>query len=240
MDNILNRYVRDKMPDVLVEKARNEANQMNKTEISVSEQAADLITLLERINGLNVDSALNAMSGMTDVYLDTVKLTLKLLPVRINKMDIYINTEIKSFTNEVHGLKSALRNIGAEALGDKAASLERAALEDNIQYCHETYPLFRDGLAELTDNLNGVLSVQNIAEIKEAADVSSLISVLSDAKTAAEGFDRDEALNIIKPYMDYTYGTETDELIKDIVFALELFDCENALQKLIILEEALK
>jgi CheY-like chemotaxis protein/HPt (histidine-containing phosphotransfer) domain-containing protein len=237
LNNILNQLIRNKMPVELVEKARSEVqNKAKQTVTSDAGQAADLVSLLKQIDGLNVDYALKAMSGFEDVYMDTVKLTVRLLPVRIETMDSFIINDVKIFTNEVHGLKSALRNIGASALGEAAASLERAALDKDMQYCNEAYPAFRKGLVELTDKLNGALLQHKATEIKEAADIKSLIAIINDAKTATEGYDRDGALSIIKPHTEYTYGAETDDLLYEIVCTLELFDCEDALQKLIKLE----
>jgi HPt (histidine-containing phosphotransfer) domain-containing protein len=176
------------------------------------------------------------MSGLEDVYIDTVKLTARLLPDRVEKMDNYIGSDIKAFTVEVHGLKSVLKNIGATDLGNKAASLERAALEDDLSYCDEFYPPFRATLVELAESLDAVLS-QNNALPKEAADTTELLQAIAEAKTAAESFDRDSAMEILSPHMGFTYGGQIDGQLKKIVFALEAFDCEKALS---IINEMLK
>jgi HPt (histidine-containing phosphotransfer) domain-containing protein len=187
------------------------------------------LSTLKTIPALNVDSALDAMSGLQDVYLDTVKLTVRLLPERIDKMDRFIDTDMKSFNVEVHGLKSVLKNIGATALGNQASSLERAAIEDDKSYCDEHYPSFRSALTELSEQLSAVFPKKD-SQLKENADTSELLQAISEAKIAAESFDRDSALGILSPLTDFAHGEEIDELLKEIVFALEAFDCEKALQ----------
>jgi HPt (histidine-containing phosphotransfer) domain-containing protein len=175
------------------------------------------------------------MSGMAEVYVDTVKLTARLLPERIEKMDRFINNDIKSFAIEVHGLKSALKNIGASALGNGAAKLERAAIENDIAYCTGNYPPFRIGLTELKNSLNEAI-VAEPAEVKEALDISSLAQALTEAKAAAENYDEDLALQALKPCANYTYGLETDDLLQGIIHALETFEFEKAIEMINIME----
>jgi PAS domain S-box-containing protein len=240
LNYILNKKIRDKQPPEVIEDARKQKEKSAALAPSANNtgQTGNSIELLKRIDGLNVDSALDAMSGLADVYLDTVKLTLRLLPERLDKMDNYIKSDMKAFTVEVHGLKSVLKNIGAAALGNSAGQLERAALENNTQYCNESYPPFRAGLAELKDRLNGALRPET-ANAKKNADKSSLAQTISAAKTAAETFDRDSALEAITPCSDFSYGEEVDGLLEKIIFALEAFDCEGALENIIKLEESL-
>jgi len=190
------------------------------------------LSALKTIPALNVDSALDAMSGLQDVYIDTVKLTVRLLPERIEKMNRFIDTDLKSFTVEVHGLKSVLKNIGATALGNQATSLERAAMESDQSHCDEHYPHFRSALVELMENLDTVFQ-KNDEQPKDTADISKLAQVIDEAKTAAENFDRDSALELLTPHIDFTYGEDADRILNEIIFALEAFDCERALSLMI-------
>jgi HPt (histidine-containing phosphotransfer) domain-containing protein len=232
----LNEWIRDKKPPELVEEARRQKESTFIPPVGESTaEDAGFLTLLKKIDGLNVDAALDAMSGLRDVYLDTAKLTIRLLPKRISKMDRFISEDIKAFTVEVHGLKNVLKNIGAAALGNDAAVLERAALENNRPYCDEFYPPFRAALSELADRLSAVFS-KNGDELKKPADKSSFLQAVSDAKTAAESFDRDSALEILMPHMGFTYGEQADKILKAVVSALETFDCEAALESMTRLE----
>jgi CheY-like chemotaxis protein len=243
---VLNKKIRDKQPPEVIEEAKRQKESQNssappatnESSVENSAEACDPVALLKRIDGLNVESALDAMSGLADVYIDTVKLTLRLLPERLDKMDKFIGSDMKSFTVEVHGLKSVLKNIGAAALGNSAGLLENAALENNTPYCNEFYPPFKAGLISLKDSLNGALQLETTGK-KETADKSSLVQVMAEVKTAAEAFDRDSALEIIVPCSDFSYSEEIDELLKKTIFALEAFDCEEALKTIIQLEESL-
>ncbi|MCL2215555.1 MAG: ATP-binding protein [Defluviitaleaceae bacterium] len=235
LNDILNKYIRDKQTPETLEAAREKKE---KGENKPAETAQSPIEQLKKIKGLDVETAIDAMSGLPDLYVDTVKLTVKLLPERIEKMDKFLTTDIKAFTIEVHGLKSALRNIGASKLGSISSKLERAAIDNDTTFCQENYPPFKEGLLELEKVLRGALPEDN-AE-KESADKSLLLPVIAEAKAAAEGYDRDGALEVLSPHTSFAYDADIDELLKQIISALEAFDCENASNKLTELEEKLK
>jgi len=197
----------------------------------------DTISPLKNIAALDVDSALEVMSGFSDVYVDTVKLTARRLPETVNKMDNLVSAgNIKDFTVEVHGLKSVLRNIGAAELGDIASLLERAGMENNTAYCEENYPHFKAGLLELEKQISAALP-EEAAKISK--DKSSLVKALDKAKTAAESFDRDVAMEALLPCAEFSYDEAADKLLNEIIFALESFDCEGALVNIVKLQEEL-
>jgi hypothetical protein len=75
---------------------------------------------------------------------------------------------------------------------------------------------------------------------QKSADKFSLLPIIEEAKVAAENYDRDNALEIITTYSSFVYGTETDELLQEIVTALEAYECDTALNILIQLEKNLK
>jgi len=265
LNHVLNTYIRDKQtPEVLEDAKRQKEEKDTKDspadgcrwakgcpnsdvcqrfcKTGVAGEASGtggVISRLKKIPGLDVESALDAMNDMEDVYVDTVKLTARLLPERIEKMDNYIESDIKSFAVEVHGLKSVLKNIGSSALGNMSAGLERAALENDIKYCFDNYPPFKSGLVELEDSLGAALKPGAGATSGSAsagACAEPLSSKLADIKAAAEEFDRDLGLEHISPYADTEPDEKTNELIQNIIFAFEAFDCEEALNNINKLE----
>ncbi|MCL2223352.1 MAG: response regulator [Defluviitaleaceae bacterium] len=235
LNDILNIYIRDKQSDETLNTARQKKERGEDKPAPSSQSPIDN---LKKIKGLDVDTALDAMSGLPELYVDTVKLTIKLLPERIQKMDSYLSEDIKAFTIEVHGLKSALKNIGASKLGNYAAKLERAALDNDTAYCNENYPPFKTGLTELENVLRNALPEDKTE--KKQADKTNLLPAIAEAKTAAESYDRDAALEILSQHTSFSYDDDTDGFLKEIISALEAFDCDGALNKLNELEEKLK
>jgi len=259
LNNVLNTYIRDKQtPEVLKDaKRKKEERDIKDSPEDGCRWAKDcpnsdvcqrfcktgvagavgVLTKLKEIPNLDTTAALEAMNGMEDMYIDTVKLTLRLLPERIDKMDRFIVSDIKSFAVEVHGLKSVLKNIGSSALGSMAAGLERAAVENDTGVCNEGYPLFKEGLVELEGYLNEAFKPASKQDNATAEpSIVDLKPVLERAKAAAEVYDRDIALELISPFADTGPDDETNELIKNIIYALEAFNCEEALNNIIKLE----
>jgi len=152
-------------------------------------------------------------------------------------MDTYLEEDkISDFRIEVHGIKSVMKNIGAASLGNVAAKLESSAIENNKEFCDENYPLFKTALLKLMEQLNSVLSEDSQGE-KDKVDKEELIKSTEIAKSAIECFDRDQALKILTPYTNFTLGEDADNILKEIIFALDAFDCENAQKLLTSLEE---
>ena len=246
LNHVLNKHVRDKQtPQVLAaareQKAALDAHIHTASALTLggADQAdTDPLSALRDIDGLDLRTALDAMSGMVELYLDTVKLTLRLLPERVDKMDDFVNSNLGGFAIEVHGLKSALRNMGAMVLGSRADQLETAAKAGDQAYCQAQYPDFRTELIQLEVHLNAA-TLNDDEEDKETADVSTLAPALSTAKEAAESFERDAALEALAPHSKYTYGEPIDTPLQDIVFALEAFDCLGAVEKLASLQESI-
>jgi len=257
LNNVLNTQIRDKQPPEVLEEAKRQSGQEDGSSVHRTQEDGSSVhrtqedgssvpepsdpqlstinfqlSTLKAIPGLDVDSALEAMSGLEDVYLDTVKLTIRLLPDRIDKMDQFIVSDMKSFTVEVHGLKSVLKNIGATAPGNLAGLLERAAIENDQPYCDENYPPFRTALVELMESLNTAFPKNNEQQ-KDTADISKLLQAINEAKTAAENFDRDTALELLAPHIGFTYSEEADRLLEKIIFALEAFDCEKSVNLMV-------
>jgi len=275
LNQVLNTFIRDKQtPEVLEDaKRQKEARDVRESPADGCRWAVDcpradecqrfcktgiigyvsgggtagVLSRIKEIPGLDVESALDAMNDMEDVYTDTVKLTVRLLPERIEKMDKYIVSDIKSFAVEVHGLKSVLKNIGSSALGNSAARLERAALENDSEFCNENYPSFKSGLTELESSLSAALKPGTVAD-NNTTNVSVSVSlltgeyaekfatVLAEIKVAAEEYDRDRGLELIAPFAEIESGEISDKFIKNIIFAFEAFDCEEALNNITELE----
>ena len=239
LNHVLNSLIRDKYPPAVAEAARRQKEGGGNAAVDAADTADtapaapddEPLSRLRAVGGLEVDAALEAMGGLEDVYIGSAKLTARLLPERVVKMDGFVDSDWKAFTIEVHGLKSTLKNIGAAALGNMAAQLERAALEEDLSYCQTHYPAFRAGLTELCASLTQALETA-AAGPKKTADRAALMQALDAAKVAMEAFDQNAAIELLSPHTAYSYGAETDGLLREIMDALAVFDCAAALSRL--------
>ena len=197
-----------------------------------------LISRLKEVHGLDVDSALNAIGGAEDMYVDTVRITARMMPERIENIDRYTDRDIESFKVEIHGIKSVLTNIGAHILSAGAAQLERAAVDVDMSYIKNNYPAFRSELVSLSEELNDVLQSES-AVTGKTADRTLLSKIFSEVKAATEDYDSILALEILSPHIDFSYDKEIDELLRKIVFSLDTSDYESALDNIAAMEELL-
>jgi len=194
---------------------------------TAADATADALALLREIDGLEVDAAIAVMGGMDDVYEKTVRLFTRLAPDCIDRMIGLIDTDLNAFAVEIHGIKGSLNNIGASELGVKAAEIESAAKSGDINFCRENWPPYREKLVEFHGKLMSALPERETGE-RSAGDESALLELLRNAKVAAEDFDAYGAMDIMRGALEYTYGVETDSLIRESVAFLESYDCENA------------
>ena len=212
LDDILNKYIGEKKP-------QNQAKIMK----------------LKEIAALNTEAALAAVSGLSDVYIDTVKLVLQILPERIENLSKFIDNDMPSFALETHGLKSVLANIGAIRLGITAADMERAALDGDAVFCKERLPDFKENLILLKNDLDVALRADDL-ETKIKADKPFSLEKLNEIKTATEEYDSLLALDFITPELRYSYDKDTDEILLKIASALEASDYDRATENIHRLE----
>ncbi|WP_461248947.1 hypothetical protein, partial [Treponema sp. R6D11] len=79
---------------------------------------------------------------------------------------IYVNKgrrsdDISMFVINIHGMKSALANIGKDELSDHAARLEQAGREKNIKYILAELPSFLELLNNLISRLENEYKSEN-------------------------------------------------------------------------------
>jgi signal transduction histidine kinase/HPt (histidine-containing phosphotransfer) domain-containing protein len=228
LDALLNQLIRDKKPADVVEKARKNKDK-NRTAVVNENAFLEPLNRLKQIEILNVNNALELLDNDIGAFIQTVKLFARLAPQTLDKTDKYITEhKIKDFTTEIHGLKGAMRNIGAVAIANNAALLEDAGLVNNISFCETHYPPFRAEMNAFITQLQEALVTETIN--KKPADPSILLIALPDAINAAQCYDNMTALTTLRPFIEFTFGETVDVILQDIINALEVFDCGDALE----------
>jgi len=200
---------------------------ISEPEIVSEPDSDDIFSALRKIDGLELDSAIETMGGLEDVYEKSVRMFIRLTPENAGKMDGLLTDDLKSFAIEIHGMKGSLNNIGAYSLGSRAAEIEASAKSGGADACRESYPPFRESLMLFHNALKTALPGEEAAE-QEHGDMTALSESLIKAKEAVDDFDAYAAAEIMRNAGGYSYGEETDALIKEAVALLENFDPESA------------
>jgi signal transduction histidine kinase/CheY-like chemotaxis protein len=101
---------------------------------------------------------------------------------------------LRAFTTQVHAVKSALANIGADALSKEAALLEKAGKEADMSLIREKLPAFREELAALAARVGAALAPEPAPAADAAECLDPLVAEnLEQARDALLAKDIDAA-----------------------------------------------
>jgi HAMP domain-containing protein len=198
-------------------------------EIEPEPEADELpvIQAARNIPELDVDRGLSLIRGMENQYGKLLRISAKVFAEGIRTLREQCPSDLPGFAIGIHGMKGALYNIGAQALGDAAKELEFAAKGGDAGFCQEAYPSFEDRLAALARDLAWITQVE--AGEGEMGNTSELRDVLEKALEACRNFDILQAGKIIAPVRRMSWESEDLGMdVKAIGEALENIDYDAA------------
>jgi HPt (histidine-containing phosphotransfer) domain-containing protein len=192
------------------------------------------ITNLERIEEINVKIGLERVSGVAEMYHDSVVFFNKKLLLECDKMSEALReNDMKAFSITVHAIKSSLSTIGAMQLSEEAEKLETAAKNNEDGFCAENYPPFEEKLHKLQERLTAIFGDDEEDDgNRPAGDEAALREGVEKAIAAADDFDSDTGIKIIGELVKYDYGEEKNGLLSSALAAFNDFDCGTASDKL--------
>jgi len=226
----MNEVLREWLPPGKIEEkiqpARNAERQDDET-------SGDFVSALERIDEINTEIGLRHVSGMKNMYRETLGLFQKKLAAECDGMSASLNAkDIKSFAIQVHAMKSALSTIGAMNLSDAALKLETAAKSDDIGYCKERFPAFREKLISLHERLSAIFPGGKAIGKRKPGDPAYLKENIKKALAAADNFNGDLGYKIINDLLAYDFGDQNNTLMENAAAAFENFDYNAARESL--------
>jgi signal transduction histidine kinase/DNA-binding NarL/FixJ family response regulator/HPt (histidine-containing phosphotransfer) domain-containing protein len=175
----LNRYIRDKQPREVIEATRQE---QRKRETENTVKAVPEIKDMSEMGRFFVLDAENARGVIEEVFTK--------LPDA---------EALGSYITAVHGMKSALANIGENELSAVARRLEQAGKEKDLAVITEETPGFTGALLVLIDKYKPVIN-EDTVELTDN-DMVYLRDKLLEIKTACQTFDitaAEEALDNLR------------------------------------------
>jgi len=169
---LLNEFIKNKKPPEVVEAARQEQREKQNKNIVVQHTNA---FEKEAFFIQDAENVLLVLEGFGDKLLE---------------LD---NKELKSYITAVHGMKSALANIGEKDLSDVALKLEKEGEKNNLKYLSTETPGFINALKGLIEKYRIVDDEEeHIIEIS-SEDAVYLRERLTQIKTACQSFDKNGA-----------------------------------------------
>jgi HPt (histidine-containing phosphotransfer) domain-containing protein len=213
--------VLESLPEQLVELRSTSLTSRLAPAKSVSEAA-------RTVKGLDVDRGLLLIGGMEEQYGELLRISAKVFADGIQKMRTQYTADLPGFAIEVHGMKGALYNIGADGLGDLAKQLEFAAKAGDGTACLEFYPAFEEKLAEFARDLDSITLLD--AGPAGAGSLTDLAEALERALDACRKFDAILAGKVMAPFSRLSWGImePVRDAVQAITESLENIDYDQA------------
>ena len=229
----LNDVLREWLPHGKIEEKEHEVLNGKSVESPNEETASGFITALGKIDEINTEIGLSRVSGMEDMYQETIGLFHKKLIADCDAMSAALNVKnTKSFAIKVHAMKSTLSTIGAMSLSEAAAKLEAAAKINDADYCQERFPALKEKLINLHEKLLAVFPSAKAKNKKKDGDPTFLYDNINKALAAADDYNGDSASKIINDLLAYDFGDQNNALLENAAAAFENFDYNSARESL--------
>ncbi|MDR0487759.1 MAG: response regulator, partial [Treponema sp.] len=208
------------------------------TEESLEKTSGGFLDALNKVGGINTEIGLSRVSGIEKMYRETLELFNKKLVRECDSMSADIhNGNIKNFSISVHAMKSALSTIGAMGLSETASKLETASKDNDIEYCTERFPAFKDNLLSLHEELSGVFPGDEASVEKAAGDMAYLQEQIEKALVSAADFDDDAGLKVINDLLTFDFGEQNNAVLENAAAAFRDFNFDAAAELLNGLKE---
>ncbi|MDR0456648.1 MAG: response regulator [Treponema sp.] len=207
-------------------------------EESHEKTSGDFMDALNKVSEINTEIGLSRVSGMEKIYRETVELFNKKLVTECDVMSANVHKgDIKNFSISVHAMKSALSTIGAMNLSETASKLETASKDNDIEYCTERFPAFKDKLLNLHEALSAIFSGGETVADKKAGDAGYLRKNIEKALAAASDFDGDAGLEALNDLLAFDFGEQSNAVLENAAAAFRDFKFDAAVELLNGLKE---
>ena len=195
LNTILNTHIRDKQPPEIVEAFRK---------IAATRKKKD-----------HDDTAAPEIDPVfAEIFVRDATKALAILE-EISRAGDYENKDImRSYIINVHGMKSALANIGNTDLASIAGDLEKAGRDGSLETIKAETPGFLAGLRAFTNEL--IPEEDPDAENNTDEDKDYLAEKLLAIKAACEEYDEQAADEALADLREKTWSRETKEILDGI------------------------
>jgi HPt (histidine-containing phosphotransfer) domain-containing protein len=188
---------------------------------------------IAKIEEINTEIGLNRFQDKKDTYRITIDIFQKKLPSECTKMaDFLTANDLENFAISVHTMKSTLATIGAMRLSEMALQLEKASKNKEADFCRQRYPELKEKLLSLYKKLSVIFSGGQSPREKKPGDMNYLLENAKKALAAAEAFNSDAGIEILKDLISYDFGADMNTLLENALSALENFEYDGAAESI--------
>ncbi|MCL2054096.1 MAG: ATP-binding protein [Oscillospiraceae bacterium] len=190
------------------------------------------------IDGIDVAAGLQYYGGKVEAYLEVLKIfyeTGEEIKRSIEKNSSN-RKNLKNYTTEVHGLKSAALTVGATALSEQAKALEFAGKAEDYKTIQDNTPLLLASYGELLAGIGEFFNAGKSpdveiteAQIKTAIAKEELKEKIIVALELFDSLEFKTAGDVLRYVQDYSYYDETVlTTIGNCISDIDNFDYDKA------------
>jgi PAS domain S-box-containing protein len=192
-------------------------------------KSGDFWETVSKVGFINAEIGKNRVAGIEEMYREALDLLYGKLPQDCKNLEFFERGgDLQNFAILVHGMKSSLSTVGAMGLSEAAAQLEKASKAGDAQFCKDALPKLLKDLNELRARLANICGADEPQRGRPKGDGEYLRENVSAALNAAESYDGDAAVAALGKLLEYDYGAEKDEILKNAQAALKNFEFDEA------------
>ena len=197
LNRILNELIRNKQPQEVIDAARQKSQPEGVSQPAINEGLA-------AATANDIENALAVLD--------------EFIPAMNNDEQ---TAATKLFTTTVHGMKSALANIGETALSDIALRLEQAANNGETSVISTETPEFINALRLLLEKIKPPIKGETGENVNISQDdIHFLRNKLTDIKTACENLVLKDAKKALAELKHKTWPRKINDIINEISLCL--------------------
>jgi signal transduction histidine kinase/CheY-like chemotaxis protein/HPt (histidine-containing phosphotransfer) domain-containing protein/HAMP domain-containing protein len=249
LNDILNKYIRDKQPPEVIEAARLQYKNLKKETTGLPANtatagiAADpvnsdpVLEELSRTAELNVRAGLSYIGESKENYFGILRFFSDKCDSYIEELDRTMKEETwQDYAIKVHALKGVLANIGMERLSQWAAKLEKASKagdDESLAMCREETLPFSADLSKFRDKLRHTslfAAPSGTEKGKKPGDMQFLKEQIGLLKEACTSYSFGDTKKIIAALGEYEWDGETGKELENIRQFVVSLDYEKALE----------
>ena len=170
------------------------------------------------IDGVDIAQGITRTGGTEKNYIKILRIFHK---DGREKMDgiksCLIAKNISLFIVYIHALKNACSVIGANRLSETAEELERAGIQNDLNYIQQNIITFLSNFETLLGSINIVLSDEGLKEQNGFVDAGEIVVYLNKFKSALIDFDSGAMREISAILRNIKIDDKTNQAINDIL-----------------------
>ncbi len=217
------------------------ANSENSLPPPSSKSALDIqqvpeVKALPKVGDLDIEGAIK-MLGTENLFWTVLKDYYRVIPKKFDLIKEYEKAENwKSYTIEVHALKSSSRQIGATELSELAARMEQAGNEEDAALIHEKTPALLEKYLSYIPILRNYCAEKVQNEPKQEITAEQLKDFASRMKEANDNLDTDTVDKIYEEMSKFSFPENKKaaaEALKDAVANIDVEGIYRLLDELV-------